>query len=36
MHGFAPMRGPEGIEDLRHWRGSLVVGTPEAVQQMCG
>jgi myo-inositol-1(or 4)-monophosphatase len=36
MHGFAPMRGPEGIEDLRHWHGSLVVGTPEAVQQMCG
>jgi len=36
MRGFAPMRGPEGIEDLRHWHGSLVVGTPEAVQQMCG
>jgi myo-inositol-1(or 4)-monophosphatase len=36
MRGFAPMRGPEGVEDLRHWHGSLVVGTPEAVQRMCG
>jgi myo-inositol-1(or 4)-monophosphatase len=36
MRGFAPMRGPEGIEDLRHWHGALIVGTAEAVQRMCG
>lgn len=36
MRGFAAMRGPEGVEDLRHWHGSLVVGTPEAVARLCG
>lgn len=35
MHAFAPMRGAGGVEDLRHWHGGLVVGTPEAVAQMC-
>lgn len=36
MDGFTPMRGPDGVEDLRHWRRGLVVGTTEAVARMCG
>ena len=36
MTGFTPMRGADGVEDLRHWRGGLVIGTPEAVTRMCG
>jgi myo-inositol-1(or 4)-monophosphatase len=35
MREFTPMRGLDGIEDLRHWHGSLVIGTPDAVKQMC-
>ena len=35
MESFAPMRGANDIEELRHWHGGLVVGTSEAVAQMC-
>jgi myo-inositol-1(or 4)-monophosphatase len=35
MREFTPMRGLDGVEDLRHWHGALVIGTPEAVKQMC-
>jgi myo-inositol-1(or 4)-monophosphatase len=35
MGPFTPMRGMDGIEDLRHWHGAVVVGTAEAVAQMC-
>jgi myo-inositol-1(or 4)-monophosphatase len=35
MREFTPMRGLDGIEDLRHWHGAVVIGTPEAVKQMC-
>lgn len=35
MEHFTPMAGPGDAKDLRYWRGSLVVGTPEAVEQMC-
>jgi myo-inositol-1(or 4)-monophosphatase len=35
MDSFTPMRGADDIEDLRHWHGGLVVGTSEAVAQMC-
>src|SRR5579884_780308 len=35
MREFTPMRGLDGVEDLRHWHGALIVGTPEAVAQMC-
>lgn len=36
MQGFAPMRGPDGKEDLRYWRRGLVIGQPDAVERMCG
>jgi hypothetical protein len=29
------MRGLDGVDDLRHWHGALVIGTPDAVKQMC-
>ncbi len=35
MREFTPMRGLDGVDDLRHWQGPLVIGTPEAVMQMC-
>jgi myo-inositol-1(or 4)-monophosphatase len=35
MGPFTAMRGADGVEDLRHWHGALVVGTAEAVAQMC-
>ena len=35
MREFTPMRGLDGVEDLRHWHGPLVIGTPDAVKQMC-
>ncbi len=35
MGSFTPMRGVDGVDDLRHWHGALVVGTAEAVAQMC-
>jgi myo-inositol-1(or 4)-monophosphatase len=35
MGPFTAMRGADGVEDLRHWHGALVVGTAEAVEQMC-
>jgi myo-inositol-1(or 4)-monophosphatase len=35
MREFTPMRGLDGIDDLRHWHGALVIGTPDAVKQMC-
>jgi hypothetical protein len=35
MERFTAMRGAGDVEDLRHWRGALVVGTAEAVAQMC-
>jgi len=35
MREFTPMRGLDGVDDLRHWHGSLVIGTPDAVKQMC-
>jgi myo-inositol-1(or 4)-monophosphatase len=35
MREFTPMRGLDGVDDLRHWHGALVIGTPEAVKQMC-
>jgi myo-inositol-1(or 4)-monophosphatase len=35
MREFTPMRGLDGVEDLRHWHGGLVIGTPDAVRQMC-
>ena len=35
MGPFTAMRGADGVEDLRHWHGALVVGTTEAVAQMC-
>lgn len=35
MREFTPMRGLDGVEDLRHWHGALIIGTPEAVKQMC-
>jgi myo-inositol-1(or 4)-monophosphatase len=35
MEAFTPMTGPGGAKDLRYWRGSLIVGTPEAVERMC-
>jgi myo-inositol-1(or 4)-monophosphatase len=36
MERFEPMRNLDGEQDLRHWKSALVVGTPEAVRQMCG
>jgi myo-inositol-1(or 4)-monophosphatase len=35
MREFTPMRGLDGVEDLRHWHGALVIGTPDSVKQMC-
>lgn len=35
MREFTPMRGLDGVDDLRHWHGALVIGTPDAVKQMC-
>jgi len=35
MDRFLPMTGPDGASDLRHWRGALVVGLPDAVARMC-
>ncbi len=35
MREFTPMRGLDGVDDLRHWHGTLVIGTPDAVIQMC-
>jgi len=35
MREFTPMRGLDGVDDLRHWHGSLVIGTRDAVKQMC-
>jgi myo-inositol-1(or 4)-monophosphatase len=35
MDAFTPMRGPGDEDDLRYWRGGLVVGTPDAVERMC-
>ncbi|MGN6571587.1 MAG: inositol monophosphatase family protein [Pseudolabrys sp.] len=35
MERFMPMTGPGDAKDLRYWRGSLIVGTPEAVERMC-
>jgi myo-inositol-1(or 4)-monophosphatase len=35
METFAPMRGADGVDDLRHWKSELVIGTPEAVEAMC-
>lgn len=36
MEQFTPMTGPADTQDLRYWRGSLIVGMPEAVERMCG
>jgi myo-inositol-1(or 4)-monophosphatase len=35
MEKFTPMMGPADTQDLRYWRGSLIVGTREAVERMC-
>jgi myo-inositol-1(or 4)-monophosphatase len=35
LREFTPMRGIDGVDDLRHWHGALVIGTTDAVKQMC-
>jgi myo-inositol-1(or 4)-monophosphatase len=35
MLGFEAPPGPDGNPDLRYWRRAVVVGTAEAVDQMC-
>jgi myo-inositol-1(or 4)-monophosphatase len=35
MHGFDPQHGGGDKADLRFWRRALVLGTPEAVDNMC-
>jgi myo-inositol-1(or 4)-monophosphatase len=35
MERFEPGKGPDGGFDLRYWRRSIVIGTPEAVDKMC-
>jgi myo-inositol-1(or 4)-monophosphatase len=35
MEQFEPGKGPDDVMDLRYWRRSIVIGTPEAVEKMC-
>ncbi len=35
MHRFEPGSGPGDKPDLRFWRRQIVIGTPDAVEQMC-
>jgi myo-inositol-1(or 4)-monophosphatase len=35
MERFEPGKGPENTTDLRHWRRSIVIGRPDAVERMC-
>lgn len=35
MELFEPGKGPDGAADLRFWRRSIVIGTPDAVERMC-
>jgi myo-inositol-1(or 4)-monophosphatase len=35
MYRFEPGKDPAGNADLRYWRRAIVVGTAEAVEQMC-
>jgi myo-inositol-1(or 4)-monophosphatase len=35
MQRFEPGSGPDDEPDLRYWRRSIAIGTPEAVERMC-
>lgn len=35
MERFEPGKGPDDKMDLRYWRRSIVIGTPDAVERMC-
>ncbi len=35
MQSFEPGRSAAGVADLRYWRRAIIVGTPDAAQQMC-